>query len=249
MQITHSRRPDAILSPTIAALLLCTQFFLSGCSSSIPAHAETSKDSALKRVDEKNLPVPQLSEDGSLAYTVQRGDSTLSLARKYLSQSSLMTVAELDAAIRNTNSLTGKRGTLKPGQSLAIPSIEKQPIIEKSRQVPRDTDLRAVYLTGTMAGSVKGMQIVSRWRELGGNAVVFDIKDSDGALSISFDHALALKRRPSISNLPKFARYLHSQNMHAIARIALFRDENIAQNHHELAVRSRATGQPWKENG
>ena len=160
-----------------------------------------------------------------------------------------MTVAELDAAIRNANSLTGKNGTLKPGQPLTIPTIEKQPIVEKSRQVPRDTDLRAVYLTGTMAGSVKGMQIIHRWHELGGNAVVFDIKDSVGSLSIPFEHPLALKRRPSISNLPKFARYLHSQNMHAIARIALFRDENIAQNHSELAVRSRATGQPWKENG
>jgi len=160
-----------------------------------------------------------------------------------------MTVAELDAAIRNANALTGKSGMLKPGQPLTIPSIEKQPIIEKSRQTPRDADLRAIYLTGTMAGSMKGMQIIRRWHELGGNAVVFDIKDSDGSLSIAFDHPLVLKRRPSISNLPKFARYLHSQNMHAIARIALFRDENIAQNHSELAVRSRATGQPWKENG
>jgi hypothetical protein len=247
MRITPRSRFHVISSPASAALLLATQVFSSGCSSSIPVHAETGNASSLTRVDQKNPTAPQLMADGSLAYTVQRGDSTLSLARKYLSQSSLMTMAELDAAIRNANSL--KSAMLKPGQALTIPTIEKQPIVEKSRQVPRDTDLRAVYLTGTMAGSVKGMQIVRRWHELGGNAVVFDIKDSDGSLSIPFDHPLALKRRPSISNLPKFARYLHSQNMHAIARIALFRDENIAQNHSELAVRSRATGQPWKENG
>src|SRR5882724_7198134 len=174
----------AISSPAIAALLIVTQFFLAGCSSSIPVHAETSKnkDSAPTRAEQKNPPVLQLSVDGSLAYTVQRGDSTLSLARKYLSQSSLMTAAELETAIRNANELTGKTGMLKPGQPLTIPAIEKQPIIEKSRQTPRDADLRGVYFTGTMAGSVKGMQIVRRWHELGGNAVVFDIKDSDGSL-------------------------------------------------------------------
>ena len=37
--------------------------------------------------------------------------------------------------------------------------------------------------------------------------------------------------------------------MHAIARIALFRDENIARNHSALAVQSRSTHQAWKENG
>src|SRR5438067_13789460 len=105
MQITHRRHYHAISSSALAAWLLVTQFFLAGCNSSMPVHAETSKDAAPKRVDSKNPPILQLSENGSLAYTVERGDSTLSLARKYLSQSSLMTVAELDAAIRNANSL------------------------------------------------------------------------------------------------------------------------------------------------
>src|SRR5205085_4784843 len=87
------------------------------------------------------------------------------------------------------------------------------------------------------------------WKELGGNAVVFDIKDSDGLLQIPFDHPLAPKNHTPITNLPKFVRFLHSQNLHAIARIALFRDEHIAQKHSELAIHSRGTGEPWKENG
>jgi hypothetical protein len=44
-------------------------------------------------------------------------------------------------------------------------------------------------------------------------------------------------------------RFLHSQNMHAIARIAIFRDEHLVTTHPELAVKSRRTGQPWRENG
>jgi hypothetical protein len=43
---------------------------------------------------------------------------------------------------------------------------------------------------------------------------------------------------------------LHSMDMHAIARIALFRDENIAVHHSELAVHSHAHPDvPWRENG
>ncbi|HUS19727.1 MAG TPA: putative glycoside hydrolase [Terriglobales bacterium] len=187
-----------------------------------------------------------VSSPGELHYTVRGSESTTSLARKFLAQSSLMTVAELDQAIRQRNHL---KGGLKNGQEVVIPTLEAQPIVEKSRQTPKDADLRAIYFTGNTAGSVYGMELARKWQQAGGNAVVFDIKDSDGTLSIAFDHPLAPKRRPLISNLPKYVRFLHSLNLHAIARIALFRDDNIAQKHSQLAVQSRATGKPWSENG
>ena len=37
--------------------------------------------------------------------------------------------------------------------------------------------------------------------------------------------------------------------MHAIARIAIFRDERMVVAHPELAVQSQRTRQPWRENG
>ena len=74
--------------------------------------------------------------------------------------------------------------------------------------------------------------LVRRWKQAGGNAVVFDIKDSDGSINIPFDHPLAKKvKNHPITNLPKYVRFLHSLDMHVIARQALFRDDNIAQNH------------------
>jgi hypothetical protein len=100
-----------------------------------------------------------------------------------------------------------------------------------------------------MAGSDHGERIIRHWREVGGNAVVFDIKDSDGIVNIAFDHPLASGQRHYISDLPKFIHFLHSENMHAIARIAVFRDEHLVMSHPELAVKSRSTGQPWRENG
>src|SRR3954453_12698959 len=106
-----------------------------------------------------------------------------------------------------------------------------------------------MYLTGLMAASDHGMKIVRRWREAGGNAVVFDIKDSDGTVNIPFEHPLIGAHKTYIRDLPKYTRFLHSQGMHAIARIAMFRDERLVVSHPELAVKSRKSGQPWRENG
>src|SRR5262249_59160241 len=138
---------------------------------------------------------------------------------------------------------------IKKDQHIAIPTLEKQPIVERSIPIPKDDEIRAVYLTGTMAGSAKGIDIVKRWHAVGGNAVVFDIKDSDGSLSVDFEHPLAPQNHHAIPNLPKYVRFLHEHKMHAIARMALFRDEHIARDHSELAVRSRSAGEPWRENG
>ena len=89
-----------------------------------------------------------------------------------------------------------------------------------------------------MAGSDHGLRIIRHWREVGGNAVVFDIKDSDGSVTIPFEHPLLGEHNVYIHDVPKFVRFLHQQNMHAIARIAIFRDERLVSEHPELAVQS-----------
>ena len=172
-------------------------------------------------------------------YTVKRGESIPAVVRQFISHTSYMTGAELESALREANNKPKGNG-LKPGEDIIIPGYETQPIVEHSVTVPKNFEVRAIYLTGTMAGSDHGIRIIRRWHDLGGNAVVFDIKDSDGSVNIVFDHPLAPKvKHHSIANLPKFIRFLHSENMHAIARIALFRDEHIARNYPELAVQSK----------
>ena len=100
-----------------------------------------------------------------------------------------------------------------------------------------------------MAASDHGIRIIQHWREVGGNAVVFDIKDSDGSVTIPFDHPLLGSSSSAFHDLPKFIHFLHSQNMHAIARVAIFRDQRLVETHPELAVKSHKTGQAWRENG
>ncbi len=190
---------------------------------------------------------PQELPPGTIAVTAKAVTTAQFLARGHLTESQYMTVAEYVDAIAKAN---GGKTTFKKGDNILVPGIEPQPIVEKTRPFPKETEVRAIYMTGGTAGSAHGIDLVRRWHQAGGNAVVFDIKDSDGSININFDHPLAKKvKNHPITNLPKYVRFLHSLDMHVIARQALFRDDNIAQNHSELAVQSRSLHQPWRENG
>ena len=213
---------------------------LQPASASLPKSKNTSGKSS-------DLPALQPSA-GTEIYTAKRGEAIPTIARRYLGRTSYLTSSELAEAIRRAN---GDRtaNILKANEQLIIPGILSAPITEKTIPVPKDFEVRAVYLTGVMAGSDHGLRIIRHWREVGGNAVVFDIKDSDGSVSIPFEHPLVGKHNVYIHDVPKFVRFLHQQNMHAIARIAIFRDEALVKAHPELAVQSRRTKQAWRENG
>ncbi|MGB8581167.1 MAG: putative glycoside hydrolase, partial [Candidatus Sulfotelmatobacter sp.] len=196
-----------------------------------------------------DISAPQLSSSPStLLHTAKRGDTIPALARQYVKNTSYLTSSELADAIRESN---GNRSgnILKAGEQITIPGILPAPIIEQTIPVAKDFEVRAIYLTSIMAASDHGIRIIRHWREVGGNAVVFDIKDSDGSVNIPFEHPLLGKHQVYIHDLPKFVHFLHSENMHAIARIAMFRDERMVVEHPELAVQSRKTKQPWRENG
>src|SRR5579859_7961164 len=218
----------------LLSLLLAS---LCGCGFT---RAQTGQNGSPAPAQPATAPVSAAStQPAAFHHTVKRGESIPTVVREYISHTSYMTGAELESALREVNHKPNGNN-LKPGEDLIIPGYESQPIIEHSVPVPKDFEVRAIYLTGTMAGSDHGIRIIRRWHELGGNAVVFDIKDSDGSVNVVFNHPLApTARHHSITNLPKLIRFLHSQNMHAIARIALFRDEHIARTYPELAVQSK----------
>ena len=192
--------------------------------------------------------LPSAAAPGTEVYTARRGETIPTIAHRYLGRTSYLTSSELSEAIRHTN---GDRSgnILRANENIVIPGILPAPIVEKPVSVPKDFEVRAVYLTGIMAASDHGLRIIRHWREVGGNAVVFDIKDSDGSVNIPFEHPLLGKHTVYLHDVSKFVHFLHSQNMHAIARIAIFRDQRLVTEHPELAVQSKKTGQPWRENG
>jgi hypothetical protein len=208
--------------------------------------------SATTTTSTKPATIPALqptAAPGTEIYTAKRGEAIPTVARHYLGKTSYLTSSQLADAIRAANHKSDASNILKANEQVIIPGILAAPITEKTIPVPRDFEVRAVYLTGVMAASDHGLRIIRHWREVGGNAVVFDIKDSDGSVNIPFEHPLLGQHKVYIHDVPKFVRFLHSQNMHAIARIAIFRDERMVVEHPDLAVHSRKTGQPWRENG
>jgi hypothetical protein len=206
-----------------------------------PASVSTAKSS---------IPEPTLiAAPGTEIYTAKRGEAIITVARHYLGKTSYLTSTQLAEAIRSANHKPETANFLKNNEQLIIPGILPAPIVEHTIPVAKDWEVRAVYLTGIMANSPKGLGIIKHWRDVGGNAVVFDIKDSDGSVSIPFDHPLLGEHHVYIPDLPKFVHFLHSQNLHAIARIAMFRDERLVVNHPELAVQSRKNHTAWRENG
>jgi hypothetical protein len=208
-------------------------------------HASAAAIATAKPAESK---LPPSMPAGSTMYVAKRGDSVTSVAHHFISQTSYLTSTELAEAIRKANG--DFSGTfLKAGQQLVIPGMLDSPVVEKTVPVAKDFEVRAIYLTGLMAGSDHGLRIIRRWREVGGNSVVFDIKDSDGSVNIPFENPLIGSHHTPIRDLPKFVKFLHSENMHAIARVAIFRDERLVVAHPDLAVKSHSSGQPWRENG
>jgi len=233
-------------------------------SSSFTAEAQTAKpavaDTASKphvvnanvvtTAKPADIPQPKLvAAPGTEIYTAKRGEAIPTIAHRYVGKTSYLTSSELAAAIRTVNHKSDASNILKANEQIIIPGILSAPVTEKTIPVPKDFEVRAIYLTGFMAGSDHGIRIIKHWREVGGNAVVFDIKDSDGSVTIPFEHPLLGQHPVYIHDVPKLVRFLHQQNMHAIARIAIFRDERLVVNHPELAVQSRKNKTAWRENG
>lgn len=198
----------------------------------------------------KLTPAPKpIAAPGTEIYTAKRGEAIPTIAHRYLSKTSYLTYSELEDAIRSVNHKSSSSNILKANEEIVIPGVVSTPITEKTIPVAKDFEVRAIYLTGFMAGSEHGLRVIKHWREVGGNAVVFDIKDSDGSVTIPFEHPLLGQHPVYIHDVPKLVHFLHQENMHAIARIAMFRDERLVVNHPELAVQSRRNHTAWRENG
>jgi hypothetical protein len=246
-----SRSVGPVVIAVASLVLLAAMIF--SASAWTPTSAHHQPKPSLAAASAVKTPAPSavsapMAPPGTVLHVVAKGELLPHVIRKYWAASSYMSHAEMEAALRQRNS--GIKGiALKPGETLIVPGMEG-PITQQPVPVARDYEVRAIYLTGVMAGSVNGMNLIQRWRAAGGNAVVFDVKDSDGIVNIPFQHPLNTGGpHPYVPNLPKLTRWLHQQGMHAIARIAIFRDEKLVTQHPELAVQSRARGGAWRENG
>jgi hypothetical protein len=99
---------------------------------------------------------------------------------------------------------------------------------------------KAVYLSLAGVGySPKREAVLRLADETQMNAVVIDVKDDSGRLSLRRKRTRAGEwDLPSINRISRLLKRLHEQNLYVVARIAVFKDDLLARTRPELALKS-----------
>ncbi|HVP51130.1 MAG TPA: hypothetical protein VMT05_03415, partial [Terriglobales bacterium] len=102
-----------------------------------------------RRARQPAAPPAFTPEPGPGVHIARAGESVAAVARAYLPVTSYITLSELESALRRENGIQGN--FLRKGQQVAIPGLLRERIVERPVHVPRDFEVRAIYLTGLMA--------------------------------------------------------------------------------------------------
>ncbi|MBM3266044.1 MAG: polysaccharide deacetylase family protein [Candidatus Sericytochromatia bacterium] len=194
------------------------------------------------------LPSGGRYQDGRIFHTVQKGQSFDGLFWKYLKFTDSYTGPELRDRIMKVNAF--KHPWVTTGQVFEVPDVRKAPPRPVPNGLPPTSDIRGIYCTSTTASFDRIFKLAKALKAVGGNAVVFDVKDGPIAYLSKDSKVREMSQWDNtIRDLPKLVEKLHAMGMHVIARQVLFNDPVLAKRRPDLAIRSKATGKPWLENG
>jgi hypothetical protein len=120
------------------------------------------------------------------------------------------------------------------------------------KHLPTPEPLKAIYMSSCVVGTKDfraSLVKVADTTEV--NSIIIDVKDFSGTLSYeptdpNLKHAWD-SAKCGARDMREFLQELHSKNIYAIARVTVFQDPHFTKLHPELAVKSIATGLPWKD--
>ena len=118
----------------------------------------------------------------------------------------------------------------------------------KERQFP--PYIKGIYITSWTAGSSQKMaHILDLVKQTELNALVIDIKEIDGTIAFDTESPLINElgtERILIPNLKEIIRKFHQENVYVIARIAVFKDNNLSHLKPEWALKNKQ-GRVWQD--
>lgn len=124
------------------------------------------------------------------------------------------------------------------------------PSVEVIKHVETPDPLKAIYMTACVAGTPSWRESLKRMiDETEINSVVIDIKDYTG--TVTYPNAFprtATQKGCTVHDLKDFVKELHDSNIYVIGRVSVFQDLSYANLHPELAVKSKSTGEVWKDH-
>ncbi len=110
--------------------------------------------------------------------------------------------------------------------------------------------VKGLYMTACVAGTPSWRTSIKKLvedTEL--NSIVVDIKDYSGTIAF-IDPKLQGEGAPGckVRDMRDFVAELHDSNIYVIGRITVFQDPYYTKLHPELAVKSKSTGEVWKDH-
>ncbi|MBM4129534.1 LysM peptidoglycan-binding domain-containing protein [bacterium] len=183
-------------------------------------------------------------------YTVQPGDNLNRICSRLRERTGHYSLDDMIADVRRANGL--QTNLLRPGMVLRIPAAREVIASMVRRTVADGAEVRGIYLTGPACGVSSVLQRVDRFIAAGGNTVVFDAKDIDGAVTYRSAAQLASwgrgRAEPVIPSLPEMFDRFERRGLHVVARLAVFLDGALGARRPDLALRA-PDGAPWQERG
>ncbi|HEU4533458.1 MAG TPA: putative glycoside hydrolase, partial [Polyangiaceae bacterium] len=186
-------------------------------------------------------------------HTLRKGQTVSFLAERYLRLTDYYEVDALEAAIFRRNGLR-RRDPLGVGQTLEVADLRRVPPEAPPRppEAAPGPEVRAIYVTASTAGTGRVFELVRTLKPLGLNAVVVDVKDSDGVVAYRTDVALArateADKHALIGDPAKLLGRLHDEGLRVVARVAVFKDRWLARHERRLALEN-ASGDPYTDDG
>lgn len=132
-----------------------------------------------------------------------------------------------------------------------LPGVnERMPEKEIIRHIKTPKEVRGIYMTSWVASTNnirEGLVKIVEDTEI--NSVIIDIKDYTGKIAFLMKNPKVLEIGSSedrVKDMKEFIKELHTKNIYAIGRIAVFQDPYLAKARPDLAVKKN-DGTIWKD--
>lgn len=116
---------------------------------------------------------------------------------------------------------------------------------------PDAPTVKGIYATAYSAGGARMTELLDLLDNTGLNAMVIDIKDDLGYITYKTENQELLKMGTAqkfIPDIDALMTKLKDHNVYPIARIVVFKDTVLAENHPELSF-TDSSGKVWKNGG
>lgn len=196
----------------------------------------------------RKIPENFVHSGNFLFYKVNKDKKIRDIANEVISYTHYYNSYKLEKAIKSYNGF--KSDTAGKGCAVYIPYSLPAYMPDVKRIVKPDIiDARGLYFTGQAIGNGNIFSRIGRFKSVGINTIVFDVKDVPGEISY-FSHVPDVleyntHEKRTIDDIGKFIRALKDQGFYLIARIAVFSDHLLCRKRPDFAIRSASTGGIW----